>query len=430
MSVSAPILRFRKTGWIWQSWSGSARLQDCLPALFAFPQILPHRVRTINAAFEQARRDYGYKGGYFLIYPIKVNQHRRVLEALTSSGEPLGLEAGSKAELMAVLAHTGRTSSVIVCNGYKDREYVRMALSGEKMGHKVYLVIEKLTEIRLVLEEASRLGVQPRLGVRARLASQGQGKWQSSGGDKSKFGLAAMQVLELVKILREAGRLSCLQLLHFHLGSQMAGIRDIVKGVRESARFYVELHRLGVNIECFDVGGGLGVDYEGTRSTSDCSVNYGLKEYANNIIFAIGDVCREHALPYPTVMTESGRALTAYHTGVVPNIIGVEQNRFVVPEPPAADAPPPLKSLWHTWEELHRDKQHRSVCEWMHDSEFDLQDMHQAIRPGSLRLKSVPGRSRCSSASAMSFPDLWIPPTRLIAPLLRNCSSVWRTSFM
>ncbi|VFS84316.1 Biosynthetic arginine decarboxylase [Raoultella terrigena] len=270
-----------------------------LPALFCFPQILQHRLRSINAAFKRARESYGYNGDYFLVYPIKVNQHRRVIESLIHSGEPLGLEAGSKAELMAVLAHAGMTRSVIVCNGYKDREYIRLALVGEKMGHKVYLVIEKMSEIAIVLEEAARLNVVPRLGVRARLASQGSGKWQSSGGEKSKFGLAATQVLQLVEILRAAGHLESLQLLHFHLGSQMANIRDIATGVRESSRFYVELHKLGVNIQCFDVGGGLGVDYEGTRSQSDCSVNYGLNEYANNIIWAIGDACEENGLPPP-----------------------------------------------------------------------------------------------------------------------------------
>ncbi|SUH21229.1 biosynthetic arginine decarboxylase [Salmonella enterica subsp. enterica] len=176
-----------------------------LPALFCFPQILQHRLRSINAAFKRARESYGYNGDYFLVYPIKVNQHRRVIESLIHSGEPLGLEAGSKAELMAVLAHAGMTRSVIVCNGYKDREYIRLALIGEKMGHKVYLVIEKMSEIAIVLEEAERLNVVPRLGVRARLASQGSGKWQSSGGEKSKFGLAATQVLQLVETLRDAG---------------------------------------------------------------------------------------------------------------------------------------------------------------------------------------------------------------------------------
>ncbi|BES83409.1 biosynthetic arginine decarboxylase [Pectobacterium araliae] len=357
-----------------------------LPALFCFPQILQHRLRSINAAFKQARESFGYEGGYFLVYPIKVNQHRRVIESLANSGEPLGLEAGSKAELMAVLGHAGMTRTVIVCNGYKDREYIRLALIGEKLGHKVYLVIEKMSEIRLVLEEAERLNVVPRLGVRARLASQGSGKWQSSGGEKSKFGLAAVQVLQLVEMLREAGKLDSLQLLHFHLGSQLANIRDIATGVRESARFYVELHKLGVNIQCFDVGGGLGVDYEGTRSQSDCSVNYGLNEYANNVIWGIGDACNEHGLPHPTVITESGRAVTAHHTVLVSNIIGVERNEFSEPTEPEEDAPRALESLWSTWKEIKQPGKRRSLREWLHDSQMDLHDVHTQYTHGMLDL--------------------------------------------
>lgn len=357
-----------------------------LPALFCFPQILQHRLRSINAAFKRARESFGYEGDYFLVYPIKVNQHRRVIESLVESGEPLGLEAGSKAELMAVLAHAGMTRSVIVCNGYKDREYIRLALIGEKLGHKVYLVIEKMTEIKLVLEEAERLNVIPRLGVRARLSSQGSGKWQSSGGEKSKFGLAASQVLKLVEMLREANRLESLQLLHFHLGSQLANIRDIATGVRESARFYVELHKLGVNIQCFDVGGGLGVDYEGTRSQSDCSVNYGLNEYANNVIWGIGDACNENNLPHPTVITESGRAVTAHHTVLVSNVIGVERNEFREPVAPAEDAPRALVSMWDTWNEMHEPYNRRSLREWLHDSQMDLHDVHTQYAHGILDL--------------------------------------------
>jgi arginine decarboxylase len=334
-----------------------------------------------------ARESYGYNGDYFLVYPIKVNQHRRVIESLIHSGEPLGLEAGSKAELMAVLAHAGMTRSVIVCNGYKDREYIRLALVGEKMGHKVYLVIEKMSEIAIVLEEAERLNVVPRLGVRARLASQGSGKWQSSGGEKSKFGLAATQVLQLVEILRSAGHLDSLQLLHFHLGSQMANIRDIATGVRESSRFYVELHKLGVNIQCFDVGGGLGVDYEGTRSQSDCSVNYGLNEYANNIIWAIGDACEENGLPHPTVITESGRAVTAHHTVLVSNIIGVERNEYTEATPPAEDAARPLQSMWETWQEMQETGNRRSLREWLHDSQMDLHDIHIGYSSGTFNLQ-------------------------------------------
>ncbi|WP_038909075.1 biosynthetic arginine decarboxylase [Dickeya oryzae] len=357
-----------------------------LPALFCFPQILQHRLRSINAAFKRARESFGYEGGYFLVYPIKVNQHRRVIESLINSGEPLGLEAGSKAELMAVLGHAGMTRTVIVCNGYKDREYIRLALIGEKLGHKVYLVIEKMSEIKLVLEEAERLNVVPRLGVRARLASQGSGKWQSSGGEKSKFGLAATQVLQLVELLRNANRLDSLQLLHFHLGSQLANIRDIATGVRESARFYVELHKLGVNIQCFDVGGGLGVDYEGTRSQSDCSVNYGLNEYANNVIWGIGDACNEHGLPHPMVITESGRAVTAHHTVLVSNIIGVERNEFSEPTAPDEDAPRALESLWSTWQEIQEPGNRRSLREWLHDSQMDLNDVHTQYTHGMLDL--------------------------------------------
>ncbi|MFS1538971.1 MAG: biosynthetic arginine decarboxylase [Candidatus Phlomobacter fragariae] len=356
-----------------------------LPALFCFPQILQHRLWSINAAFERARNDYGYQGDYFLVYPIKVNQQRRVIETLVKSDEPLGLEAGSKAELMAVLAHAGMTKSVIVCNGYKDREYIRLALIGEKLGHKVYLVIEKMTEIALVLDEAKRLDVIPRLGVRARLASQGSGKWQASGGEKSKFGLAAAQVLQLVDTLRSEGRLDSLQLLHFHLGSQMSNIRDIATGARESARFYVELHKLGVEIECFDVGGGLGVDYEGTRSQSDCSVNYGLNEYANNVIWAIGEACDEHGLEHPTVITESGRALTAHHTVLVSNVIGVERNEFTKITPPPKDTELSLISLWKTWNEMQQGNS-RSLREWLHDSQLSLYDVHTQYAHGMLNL--------------------------------------------
>ncbi|UTU47406.1 biosynthetic arginine decarboxylase [Mergibacter septicus] len=357
-----------------------------LPALFCFPQIVQHRLYSINQAFSKAKEGFGYDGDYFLVYPIKVNQHRRVIEALINSGQPLGLEAGSKAELMAVLAHAGLTQTVIVCNGYKDREYIRFALMGEKLGHKVYLVIEKLSEIELVLDEAAKLGVTPRLGVRARLASQGSGKWQSSGGEKSKFGLSASQVLELIERLRQHNSLDCLQLLHFHLGSQLGNIRDVATGVRESARFYVELHRLGVNIQCFDVGGGLGVDYDGNRTQSDCSVNYGLNEYAETVVWGIGQVCREYDLPYPTIITESGRAVTAHHAVLISNVIGVERCLPIRLSPPKEDDPTVLHSMWETWTDIQTSREKRSLRSWIHESQFDLADVHNQYNVGLLNL--------------------------------------------
>lgn len=357
-----------------------------LPALFCFPQILQHRLRSINKAFKRARESFDYKGDYFLVYPIKVNQHKRVIETLVNADEPLGLEAGSKAELMAVLSHAMFTRTVIVCNGYKDREYIRLALTGEKLGHKVYLVIEKMSEIELVLEEAKRLDVTPRLGVRARLASQGAGRWQASGGEKSKFGLSPTQVLKLVERLRETDQIASLQLLHFHLGSQLGDIRDIATGVRESAQFYVELHKQGVHISCFDVGGGLGVDYDGTRTHSDFSVNYGLNEYANNVIFGIKDACDKNGLKHPTVITESGRAVTAHHTVLVANIVGIECYEFSTPAVPEKTASRGLQGLWETWLEIEQNVD-RSVREWVHDSQLNINDTHTHYSLGLIDLK-------------------------------------------
>lgn len=363
------------------------RHQARLPVLFCFPQILQHRLRSINRAFETARSGFGYEGGYCLVYPIKVNQHRRVIETLIHSGQPHGLEAGSKAELMAVLAHAGNRQALIVCNGYKDREYIRFALMGEKLGHQVYLVIEKMSEIEMVLEEAAKLGVKPRLGVRARLASQGAGKWQASGGDKSKFGLSAAQVLHLVDILKAHDCTDCLQLLHFHLGSQLGNIRDVATGVRESARFYVELHRLGVNIQCFDVGGGLGVDYEGNRTQSDCSVNYSLNEYAETVVWGIGQACREHGLPHPTIITESGRGITAHHAVLVANVIGVERYTPEDLAAPQPDDPRVLHSMWETWTDIGRSREKRSLRSWIHESQFDLADVHNQYNVGLITLE-------------------------------------------
>src|SRR5688500_10110243 len=255
-----------------------------LPLLVRFPDILGDRLGKRQAAFAQAQSEWDYKGGYTAVYPIKVNQHQGVAGTLAShAGEGFGLEAGSKPELMAVLA-LSRPGGLIVCNGYKDRAYIRLALIGRKLGLETYIVVEKPSELKLVMEEAKALDVKPGLGVRMRLASLGAGKWQNSGGDKAKFGLSPRQVLDLWKSLRDAGMSDCLGLLHFHMGSQISNVRDIANGMREATRYFVELSKLGATISHVDVGGGLGIDYEGTRSRSFCSVNYGVQQYAGSII--------------------------------------------------------------------------------------------------------------------------------------------------
>ena len=296
-----------------------------LPLLLRFSDILGDRLGKLQAAFGRAMQEFDYGGGYTAIYPIKVNQHLGVAGELASHrGEGFGLEAGSKPELMAVLA-LARPGSVVICNGYKDREYIRLALIGRRLGLQVYIVIEKASELPLVIEESKALGVTPGLGVRMRLASLGAGKWQNSGGDKAKFGLSPRQLLDLVHKLRDAGLEKSLELLHFHMGSQISNVRDIANGMREATRYFVEVSQLGSPIRYMDVGGGLGVDYEGTRSRSFCSINYGLDQYAANIVQPLAEACAEHGLPPPRVLTESGRAMTAHHAVLVANVSEVER---------------------------------------------------------------------------------------------------------
>ena len=267
-----------------------------LPVLVRFADVLGDRLQRMQAAFAQAMAEHDYTGGYTAIYPIKVNQHRSVAGELVARGEHgFGLEAGSKPELVAVLA-LARPGSIVICNGYKDREYLRLALIGRKLGLNVIIVIEKPSELRAALEEAASLGVVPAFGVRMRLASIGAGKWQNTGGDKGKFGLSPRQVLDLVEKLKANGQEATLKLLHFHMGSQISNVRDIASGMREATRYFVEVSRLGVRIDYMDCGGGLGVDYEGTRSRSFCSINYGLNQYASTIVAPIAEACAEHDL--------------------------------------------------------------------------------------------------------------------------------------
>ncbi|ABX48976.1 Biosynthetic arginine decarboxylase [Shewanella baltica OS625] len=362
-----------------------------LPVLVRFPQILHHRVNSLCQAFDQAIQKYEYQADYLLVYPIKVNQQQTVVEEILASQASkevpqLGLEAGSKPELMAVLAMAQKASSVIVCNGYKDNEYIRLALIGEKLGHKVYIVLEKLSELKMVLAESKRLGVTPRLGLRARLAFQGKGKWQASGGEKSKFGLSAAQILLVVEQLKQNDMLDSLQLLHFHLGSQIANIRDIRQGVSEAGRFYCELRALGASVNCFDVGGGLAVDYDGTRSQSNNSMNYGLTEYANNIVNVLTDICNEYEQPMPRIISESGRYLTAHHAVLITDVIGTEAYQPEDIQPPAEESPQLLHNMWHSWSELSGRADQRALIEIYHDSQSDLQEAHSLFALGQLSL--------------------------------------------
>ncbi|WP_148252638.1 biosynthetic arginine decarboxylase [Aidingimonas lacisalsi] len=360
-----------------------------LPILVRFTDILHDRVAQLCAAFDNAMTQEGYDGGYSAVYPIKVNQQRRVVEEILATQERdrdrVGLEAGSKPELLAVLALSDGSSSLIVCNGYKDSEYIRLALLGEKLGHRVYLVVEKFSELELILAEAKRLNVTPRIGLRARLASVGKGKWQNTGGEKSKFGLTAVQILGVIDRLRETGFLTSLQLLHFHLGSQIANIRDIQQGLRECARFYQSLRELGADVDTIDVGGGLGVDYEGTSSRSECSTNYSMNEYASKVVSAFRQICDDANLPYPHVISESGRALTAHHAVLITNVISEERIDVQAPTP-RVTGDPQVDELWRVHRGLACSSGSRGLLEAYHDLVQALSELQERYVMGLANL--------------------------------------------
>ncbi len=290
------------------------------PVLIRFPEILDNRIEKISTCFNIASKEYSYNAQNYIVYPIKVNQMRQVVEELVSHGKKfnIGLEAGSKPELHAVLAINTDINSIIICNGYKDESYIELALLAQKMGKQVFIVVEKINELKLTLNIAKRLKVKPNIGIRIKLASSGSGKWEESGGDGSKFGLNSSELLEALEMLREEEMTECFRLIHFHIGSQITKIRRIKTALREAAQFYVQLHALGFNIEFTDIGGGLGVDYDGTRSSySENSINYSIQEYVNDSVFAFVDAANKNNIPHPKIITESGRALTAHHSVLV-----------------------------------------------------------------------------------------------------------------
>ena len=292
------------------------------PVLVRFTDILRDRIHRLQQAFTDACATHQYQGCYTPVYPIKVNQQGNVVESIISA-QGIGLEAGSKPELLAILG-LAVPGGVIICNGYKDRFYIRMALMGQLLGLQVYIVIEKPSELELIIDEAAKLGVRPQLGVRVRLSTISAGKWQNSGGEKSKFGLHASEILQLLARLQELNWLDCLQLMHFHMGSQIANIHDIKLALKEAGQYYVQLHELGAKIATVDAGGGLGVDYDGSGSRRECSINYSLAEYAENIVRSFAETCRDYQLPHPHIITESGRAITAHHAVLITNVTEVE----------------------------------------------------------------------------------------------------------
>ncbi|HTV85061.1 MAG TPA: arginine decarboxylase [Dyella sp.] len=353
-----------------------------LPLLVRFPDILADRLARLQGAFAKAIGEWNYAGGYTAVYPIKVNQQRGVVAELVAAGEQgFGLEAGSKPELMAVLA-MARPGSIVVCNGYKDRQYIRLALIGRKLGLRIHIVIEKPSELEHVIAESKALDVEPLLGVRVRLASIGAGKWQNTGGDKGKFGLSPAQVLSLVERLDQAGLKHTLKLQHFHMGSQISNVRDIANGMREATRYFVELTRLGVPLEIVDVGGGLGVDYEGSRSRSHNSINYSLEQYAATIVQSLAEAVDAAGLPAPHIITEAGRAMTAHHAVMVINVSEVES----VPAgslPPADDDEPAV--LRHL-REVHDELDARPSLELYHEAQHHFQEGQTLYALGQLSL--------------------------------------------
>jgi arginine decarboxylase len=314
------------------------------PLLVRFQDILRHRVESINLAFRNAIAEFNYQGKYRGVFPIKVNQLREVVEEILDAGKPFdyGLEVGSKPELFAGLALQSQVGNLIVCNGYKDADFIRMALLGTKLGKKVIMVVEKLEELRHIITLSKQLGVEPTIGVRARLMSKGGGKWAESAGENAKFGLSTAELLTATEMLKAENLSHCFKLLHFHIGSQVPDILIIKRAVQEAARFYAKLYKMGFQIEFLDVGGGLGVDYDGSRSAFDSSTNYTLQEYANDIIYYVADVCNTEKVPHPSIVSESGRAVVAQHSMLIVEVFGAIGKVRAVEDCQCAEADHPL----------------------------------------------------------------------------------------
>ncbi len=435
------------------------------PVLLRFPDILDNRIEKISHCFANAAEMYKYSGRSYMIYPIKVNQMRPVVEEIVSFGQRfnIGLEAGSKPELHAVLATNIDENALIICNGYKDESYIELALLAQKMGRKIYIVVEKLNELNLIAEIARRLKISPNVGIRIKLSSTGSGKWSESGGDSSKFGLNSSELLEALAILNKRGMMDCLKLIHFHIGSQITKIRVIKNALREATQFYVQLSKMGFKIEFVDIGGGLGVDYDGTRSSSsESSMNYSIQEYANDAVSAIVDVCEKNNLPQPNIITESGRSLTAHHSILILEVLETtELPRWRDDAELAEDAHELAKEIYGIWDELDSHNLFESWHDALHIREqaldlfslglLDLTTRAQIEKlfwsiarevsdivnnmkhaPEELRVvsKMIPEKYFCNFSLFQSLPDAWavdqifpvIPLSRLDEKPTRTCT--------
>ena len=358
------------------------------PMLVRFPDILDNRIEKISNCFCQAAQEYGYRGQNFIIYPIKVNQMRPVVEEIISHGKKfnLGLEAGSKPELHAVIAINTDSDSLIICNGYKDESYIELALLAQKMGKRIFLVVEKLNELKLIARMAKRLDVRPNIGIRIKLASSGSGKWEESGGDASKFGLTSSELLEALDFIEKKDMRDCLKLIHFHIGSQVTKIRRIKTALREASQFYVQLHQMGFPVEFVDIGGGLGVDYDGTRSsTSESSVNYSIQEYVNDSVSIMVDASDKNGIPHPNVITESGRSLTAHHSVLIFEVLEtaslpqMDESFEVSPDDHEL-----VRELYQIWDNLNQSR----MLEAWHDAQQIREETLDLFSHGIVDLKT------------------------------------------
>ena len=358
------------------------------PVLLRFPDILDNRIEKISSCFEIAKQEYNYEGENFIIYPIKVNQMQPVVEEIISHGRKfnLGLEAGSKPELHAVIAVQCQSDSLIICNGYKDQSYIELALLAQKMGKRIFIVVEKLNEIDIIAKAAKKLNVMPNIGIRIKLASTGSGKWAESGGDASKFGLTASELLQALEKLDEKGLHDCLRLIHFHIGSQITKIRRIQTALTEAAQYYANLRKMGYNVDFVDCGGGLGVDYDGTRSSnSESSVNYSIQEYVNDCVSTFVDAANKHGIPHPNIITESGRNVAAHHSMLIINVLETASLPEMSEEFEAKETDHQLvRELYKIWDNLNS----RNMLEDWHDAEQIREESLELFSHGMVDLKT------------------------------------------